>query len=485
MSSTERLGTWWLADPSDGDTDYQPPERTVAGMLKTGEPLSWELTTIGKINPNDHFLVSQQADGLNEHRAIWGTDAHGKSLSLLDPYPTNYQIQFNNPFHGTEGWGFGWYVVGGGWVTPDDVIERLYVPFDGLDDWVIDSASSSSDYSPTDEEMRKFERPPRLSHATELNTAQVRLIADSAGSSSARGFSFNRFALFEIDDSIRLDQVFDKWIDSLSLFVSLVTGIPARLGTLQFELPESRWPLEFRYNIAQSRILHNQGLASFDYIAPLPRLVSAGLSFDSLLQAFFTLCEDEGNRAALRYLSESQSGIPDESTEAKLLSAFKAAEQCHTSNLDSQSLPSINHQRRVEAVVESAPTEHRRWARESLSNRNSKGLKTQLRELQELAGTTGAALGDACPRMQKEMATYRHRIAHSSAVTRNDFNVRCYLAAKALRWMLRHVYFAKLGLSQEAVTQIIQDSHRFQADIRLLEDWHHRLFKDQIVDGDG
>ena len=35
MSSTERLGTWWLADPSDGD-DYQPPERTLAGMLKDG-----------------------------------------------------------------------------------------------------------------------------------------------------------------------------------------------------------------------------------------------------------------------------------------------------------------------------------------------------------------------------------------------------------------------------------------------------------------
>ena len=52
MSSSERLGTWWLADPSDGDTDYQPPEWTVAGMLKTGEPLSWELTTIGRVNPS-------------------------------------------------------------------------------------------------------------------------------------------------------------------------------------------------------------------------------------------------------------------------------------------------------------------------------------------------------------------------------------------------------------------------------------------------
>ena len=299
------------------------------------------------------------------------------------------------------------------------------------------------------------------------------------------GFSFNRFALFEIDDSIRLDQVFDKWIDPLSLFVSLVTGIPASLGKLSFKLPESRQPLDFRYNIAKSRVLHKSGLGSLDYIAPLPGFLSAGLSFDSLLQAFFTLCDDEGNKAALRYLSESQSGIPDESTEAKLLSAFKAAEQCHASNLDSQSLPSKDHQRRVEAVVESAPTEHQRWVRESLSNRNSKGLKTQLRELQEMAGTTGAALEDACPRMQKEMATYRHRIAHSSAVTRNDFNVRCYLAAKALRWMLRHVYLAKLGLSQEAVTQIIQESHRFKADIRLLEDWHPRLFKDQIADGDG
>ena len=475
MSDTEGLGTWWPANPSDEGMDYHVPDETVAGMLKTAEPRSWELTTVGGIDPQADMFVPS---GLPEHRAIWGADAQGKSISLLDPYPDNYTIHLSNLLLRTEKWGFACYAVGGAWVTPDSVVERLHLPFDGLDDWVVGSMSSDSDLVSTDEEWRKFERPPRLSHDVELGTAQVRLITDSEGNASGRGFSFNRFALFEIVDSIQLDQVFDKWIEPLSLFVSFVTGIPASLGTIQFWQHElDRWPLELHYDIAKSRDLHNQNLASRDYIAPLPSIVSSGLSFDSLLRTFFLLCEDDGNRTALRYLSASQSSVPDGSTEATLHSAFKAAEQYHRTNMNSQSLPSVEHQNRVESVVASAPAKHRDWAKQTLSGRNHKGQKSQLRELQGSAASTSESLSKACPVVFEEMTTYRNRIAHGAPTTRTDLNLRYHLAAKTLRWLLRHVYLVKLGLSPEAVTEIIQESRRFQKDIRLLEAWHPYLRK--------
>ena len=126
---------------------------------------------------------------LPEHRAIWGTDAQAKSISVLDPYPTNYTFQFNNHSKVLKDGGFSCYVAADGcWVTPDDVIERLYVPFDGLDDWVLDPTSSGSDYFPTDEAFRKFEIPERLTHGAQLGKAQVRLVADSEGSASGQGF---------------------------------------------------------------------------------------------------------------------------------------------------------------------------------------------------------------------------------------------------------------------------------------------------------
>ena len=446
--AAERVGAWWLANPSDEDTDYELPDRTVAGTLKTGEPTSWGLSTIGHLDPNDDDGWFQPAgSGLSEHRAIWGTDLHAKSFSLLDPYQTNHTSQQNNPFHGNDEWGFSSYVSGDCWVTPDDVIEGLSIPFDGLDDWVIDPATNANDYFPSGEEFKTFEVPERFSHNAQLGRAQVRLVVGSHGQADGRGFSMSRFVVFEIDDSIRLEQVLEKWVEPLSLFLSFVTGIPARLNTLQLMLPEHRWPLDLDYAMVRSQVVHNEGLGHFDYIAPLPQIAASGVTFDSLLQAFFELWEDDGNRSALRYFGVSQSGIPDDSCEARLFSAFQAVERYHRTNLDSR-----------------------------FSNRAGKGLRTQLQELQESAAQTSAALEVACPRMMKELARYRNRIAHGSGGTSNDFTIRCILAAKALRWMLRHVYFVKVGLSPDAVTQIIRDSHRFQSDIRLIEK-HGHLFK--------
>ena len=343
MSNTEMLGSWWLANPSDAAADYQPPEKTLAGLLRTGESLSWELTTIGRTGPNDDFSVMFQWPDLPEHRAIWGTDVDGTCVSLLDPFPTNYVSRFNSPFNGNEEWGFDSYALGKAWVTPDDVIESLSVSFDGLDHWVVDPKSNGRDYFPTDDELMKFEVPERLEHEAQINNAQVHLAADSKGSASGLGFAFERIALFEIEGTMTLDQVFPEWIEPLSVFVSLMTGVPASLGEVQLKLPELLWPLNLHYKTTRSHVVHNQGLSLFDYIAPLPTVVSLGLNFGPLLQAFFALWGDDKDRAALTFLSESQSGVPNESNEARLLSAAKAAEQYHATRLDSQSLRSKEH----------------------------------------------------------------------------------------------------------------------------------------------
>ena len=71
--------------------------------------------------------------------------------------------------------------------------------------------------------------------------------------------------------------------------------------------------------------------------------------------------------------------------------------------------------------------------------------------------------------------SYRHDIAHGNPTTKSDLHIRYHMLARALRWLLHHVYLLELGLSADAASELIQDSFRFGQDLNVLTRWRSLL----------
>ena len=95
-----------------------------------------------------------------------------------------------------------------------------------------------------------------------------------------------------------------------------------------------------------------------------------------------------------------------------------------------------------------------------------------LQEVTDRATTTGKAVTEAWPRFCKEATRLRVQAAHGTPETRVRIGLRQHAGAVSIRWVLRHVYLLKLGLSEASAEQLVQNNPLFQQDMELVEEWH-------------
>ena len=473
MPNAEILGSWWLPPGPDEESDYQGPEDTVAGVLKLDESRPWQLTTIGNVDPDKPIHLFKQEIGLPEERAIWGATSEGESYSLLDPQPAGQVMQTTNPLQGTEQWGVRWYASSKGcWVTPKDTAERVNICFDPIDDWVIDPGANNRAYFPQD---RVLELPDSLSYTTEVQDSDLILSVDSATNADWRSFEARRSTTFKIDTPHRLEDLLDKWITPLRLLLDVAGGIPTTIASISFTHAELPRPLSLHYNMPAPIWEPLKNLGSHNFVAPLHVLHKLGLDFSALVSNFFSLYESQRHRTALTHFSRSQSRIIDQSNDTELLNALRAIEQYHSKEMESRTISKMELRRRIRVVKDAVSDECKDWVEKELEGANKKTLREQVEEVGNLAATTTDKLNGVWPDFIREAVGYRHDIAHGNPTTKSDLHIRYHMLAKALRWLLHHVYLLKLGLSADAASQLIQDSYRFTQDLSVLTRWHGLL----------
>ena len=474
MPNAEILGSWWLPPGPDEESDYQGPEDTVAGVLRLDESRPWQLTTIGNVDPDKPIHLFQQEVGLPEERAIWGASSEGESYSLLDPQPAGQVLQTTNPLQGTEQWGVRWYASSKGfWVTPKNTAERVHIRFNRIEDWVIDPAADSRAYFPT---KRVLELPDNLSYSSEVQGSNLDLIVDSSMDADQRSFEARRRTTLKVDTPLRLEDVLENWLTPLSLLMDIVTGIPTTTNEILFEHAASpRLLNNLHYNMPTPAWQPRQNLGSLGFVAPLHVLHNFGLDFPALISNFFNLYESQRHRTALNHFSRSQSRIIDQSNDTELLNALRAIEQYHSEVMVIRTISAEELRRRIRAVKDAVSDEYRDWVEKELKGANKKSLREQVEEVGNLAATTTDRLNSVWPDFIREAVNLRHGIAHGNPTTKSDLHIRYHMLARALRWLLHHVYLLELGLSADATSELIQDSFRFGQDLTVLTRWHNLL----------
>ena len=146
----------------------------------------------------------------------------------------------------------------------------------------------------------------------------------------------------------------------------------------------------------------------------------------------------------------------------------------HSAEVGGTDIPRRAHRERVDAVVEGAPEEWKAWARQHLENRNGKSLTTQLQEIMDLSPAIGIRLKRAWPNFCREMVDNRNEAAHGRSTAIPSLGLRCHAGAVGLRWLLRHLFLLKLGLSETDADDLIQNANMFQQEMALLTRWYRR-----------
>ena len=382
------LGEWWLANPTDDESDYQVPEHRVPGEFIDDGSSSPRLTTIGSLSePGSSDIFISLIDN-RRHGAIWGIDTDGDYISLFDAWRIGVAYQSGNPGGGTEAWQIGWYASGRVWVTPDEPIDCVRIQFDVLDDWTSRSVMAGHDFSM---ESGAISLPTSESYEATVNGIKVTLRFGGDVEPSSRGYHALRYSAFDIADPIQLDQITSKWISPLKTLLELLTNKPVRVTTVTASFSDSHRSITMHPNILQSTEELDTSRGQLDMLATLTTLQKAGLEYSALINNYFALNNTAKGRKhllAMHQLGHSQTRVLDKSTDAELLAAFKAIELYHSSAIGGSDIPKTSHTERVEAIVGGAPDEWKAWTKKHLRDKNDKPLIQKLEEVIKRADKT-------------------------------------------------------------------------------------------------
>ena len=466
------LSEWWLANPTDDESDYQVPDHRIPGEFTDDGTSLPRLTTIGSLSEPGSSDIFLSLIDKKHHSAIWGIDTDGDYLSLFDAWRIGVAYQSGNPGGGTEAWQIGWYASGSVWVTPDEPVERVRIQFDVLDDWTSKSITVGHDFSM---ESGAISLPVNESYEATVNGIEVTLKFGGHVEPSSSGYHALRYSAFDIADPIPLDQITTKWISPFKTLLEVLTCKPVRVITVTAFFMDSHRSVMLHPNILQSTEELDTSRGQLDMLATRTTLQKAGLEYSTLIKNYFGLegtAKGRKHLLAMRQLGHSQSRVLDKSTDAELLAAFKAIELYHSSSIGGSDIPREAHRERVKDIVDGAPGEWKAWAKKHLRDRNDKPLFQKLEEVIKRADKTGERVIEAWPGFCKEAVRSRNEIAHGKASEDLDAGLRYHAMAMGLRWVLRHVYLRRLGVTKSKTNQIVAASNHFEQEIRTLKSWY-------------
>lgn len=84
----------------------------------------------------------------------------------------------------------------------------------------------------------------------------------------------------------------------------------------------------------------------------------------------------------------------------------------------------------------------------ALREQNGKTLTTQLQEVMGLSPAIAIRINGGWPNFCREMVDNRNEAAHGRSSAIPSLGLSCPAGAVWLRWLLRHLYLLKMGLSE-------------------------------------
>ena len=474
-------GEWWIETRERPPKDYRPPKHTVAGDLLADGMSDWTLETIGSLTAESiwKLVASRVVKTEDDLVTIRGTDNSGKSYTLLGCYDTQSIIQSSSIRDGVQRWGVSTIVEGNGiWVDPDSEVEEVTLLFRDLAAWATDVRNSPF-ATDEDAQVMSFHRtwneeeslvqdcPVKLRHGFSWSHSDIRFVADAAAS-------------ITISDTLKLQQVAERWIHPINDLMSLLSmrsSFPIGIRAHLLERSGQERPTEIDIRIPQA-LDHvdeddsEKGIVSRQLRMLVTRvgLQEAGVTIEALLGGWFAVRDNDKLRVAFERLADSQVKTSGFSFDDSLLHACNGLESLHAACFDGSVSEDAETKEILARLQDAVPDGHKDLLSNRLAATRNKSFMTKADEIAQSCGDTGRAILEAYPNLVTDIKEFRTRAAHANTKPR-DANGQIDVLIGS-QWLLRHSLLQALGIPTAECDAIILPNFTFKNQLRRLEDRH-------------
>lgn len=447
------LGEWWVANPTGGGEQYQPPSPSerLPGTLREIARGEFVLETIGFLADRPFFAGGPATPSDRSRPEIWGMDRDGTCYSLFDNLRARSAWSPNHVSDGHEDWRVGWLAKGNAWVTSDEECTSAWIRIDDLHRWALYPRPSNIEFDDAGETAMIRLRDETL-FAVMIGETSVSLVSgydatfDPAGEDPTRNITFANAVSWNLEGSVTLRALVEDWLGPLESFSRFMTMRPSAVSRIKCRLPDlAGQPIEeeltFRRLERPSQAADRGGdpWPPFKYLATLRTFEELAIDPADVLAGYWTKVATGDARMAMALHLESQDRLLSRGPDGALLNSVRSIE----------SLYAIQHPTARAVDVQ---------------------LRDKIDDAVSRAGDVGIQLVEAWSAFG-EIVSLRNDAAHGVRQSDASFGLRCHGGALALQWIQRVRLLTELGLSESAVRSIVSTNFQYKSDLRELQSW--------------
>ncbi len=241
------LGEWWIANPSDDDSEYESPGPTerVPGTLREIAQGEFALETIGFLS--DAWSPSRDNSDSGDGSArthIWGEGRDERYVSLLDCFRKNRTMKLPSVAGGHEDWAVGWLAKGDAWATPDDQCTCSWLRASELRSWALDGrpeGAVSIDFgkSATVDLQEETLGTARVGDVDVSLVRRADMPHQGGPDAQESIFTVNDPVSWKLEGLLTLRNIAEHWSGCVEGFVRFMTMTPSVINRVECQLAES------------------------------------------------------------------------------------------------------------------------------------------------------------------------------------------------------------------------------------------------------
>lgn len=469
------LSRWWIPGSLGRG---MPPSPNALVLL--GDDNEWLLM------PEGCLLASANSDGddwpsTREVPTLHGLEDDDRAVSLLDAQVVSFSVGSStdncSASRRSETWQSYWYASGDTHVEPDTIASLVEIEFDVLPVWAHHAQAEPGGIGAP---IRRFEEPsslpPRESIAALVSGVQVSLVTRWKVTSDGPPVVAEADACFQLRGEVPLRDIRHKWLLPLQRLCQFLALYEASLTRLTAFVVDPDRPdgskVEIIYTDPPTTTDEHSFAASFFgscMLATRESLHEAGLSVGDLIERWFRF--DDTYRSVVCNLLTSTS--PPLNPDVRVYFAHRCAESFHEQRVNGTARDPAEHDLIVQQVEEAISGSHlanghKEWVLQRLRDGNRKSQTRKLRDLVELAGSTGELVLSEQPRFVRQAIETRNRSVHADHSDGSSSSSHLDGSSHALWWILRHLFLLELGVNEDRIGDLLSKSQEFSFFTQML-----------------
>ena len=408
---------------------------------------------------------------------ILGTTINGESVSLLNAYrsETGSSVSFGTQSLETrrETWVCDTYVVGETHVMPATIFTDVTISFDLIQKWSVLLPAQSGKRIADGCGKEALETWTR---STQFKGVGLDLIIGWTTTSSNRSIHHNREAFFRLSGTLSMRGLREEWVyplQQLMRFLTLYAVSPCKVEAQFALMGKSESPVSVLISFQRVdpvKTDHQKEQVSWlDMFVPLTNLLRCDIDIGELLRRWFVFYDEHG----LHVNTYLTSCLPGLFADSQMHLMCRAIEAYHSKYIGGGRVSVEDHIARAriakEAIDRANLTTKYKNRIKSVIGDNRKGFKQQVDDVLQLAGAAGRKIVALEPSFSQMVRNQRNRSIHPSRLLEDADFIDDLIVVTGLQWVMRYAYCRRLGIEEDMVESLLENSHAYSLSMRYLE----------------